>query len=184
MLVGLRSLRTTAKEAAVLDSWFTEETATDAQKSASAAHDLFESIQIRKSLRSVGHGSPVPQMPRCTPPSCPPMSTAAQPASPYQALHNILDARSRSSVYLAQVGLLEKFTALECFVDISMMPDGGVSAALRSADGHRRTVVCRKDGTTGQRITSPSGEEIVRFNNNGEPVFPSELKRQPILAIA
>lgn len=184
MLVGLKNLRTTAPKAAVLDSWFSEEPVSEAQKSYTAAHDLFDSIHIRKSLKSVArHENSVPQMPRCTPPSCPPLHGGVAPASPSQTLHNILDSQSRSSSYLTQIGLLEKFTAQECFVDISMMPDGGVSAALRSVDGFRRTVVCRKDGTSGQRITSPSGAEIIRFNNNGEPLFPSELKRQPVLAI-
>lgn len=84
---------------------------------------------------------------------------------------------SPSSQWLAQRGLFQKFNSPDCIMDLQMTADGGVSSIVRATDGYRRTVVCRPDGTSSQRITDATGMEIVRFNSLGEIVQPSELKQ-------
>ncbi len=97
--------------------------------------------------------------------------------TPFQQVHGILDADSSSSRLLGD-RLLSKFTAPDCIMDMSMSPDGTVSAALKAGDGYRRTVVCRPDGKTSQRITGPGGEEIVRFTSSGQIVTALDGQRQ------
>lgn len=105
-----------------------------------------------------------------------PAETQAPPRSPYQVLSEILDADSPSSRWLDTAGMLQKFMSTDCFVDMTMTSDGGVSSVLRSPDGYRRTVVCRIDGSTSQRITGPRGEEIVRFLNSSEAVVAADKR--------
>lgn len=155
MLIGLNTLKTASKTP-VATAWFTEEEAVAAPQQTT--------VEIRASLKSVSRAhNVVPSLPR---------HAGKQEAawSPYQAMSQILDAGSRSSRWLAQYGLFQQFQSTDCSVDMSMTPDGGMSAVLRSPSGFRRTVVCRPDGSVAQRITGPSGEEIVRFNNEGDPV--------------
>lgn len=106
--------------------------------------------------------------------------TAARPESrptPFQQVSDILGSDSQSSRLLGE-RLLSKFTAADCIMDMSLSPDGTVSAALKASDGYRRTVVCRPDGKTSQRITGPRGEEIVQFTSSGQVVTSLDLKRE------
>lgn len=174
MLIGLNTLNTVSREkVSVINSWF------DTEESPAAVQDSqrTSSVQIRSSLKSVSRiHSSVPSLPR--------HAQAQQSAwSPYQAMSKILDPNSRSSRWLATYGLLQQFYSTDCFVDMSMTPDGGMSAVLRSPAGYRRTVVCRPDGSVAQRITGPHGDEILRFNNEGDPIY-SYNKAQAELAIA
>lgn len=165
MLIGLNTLKTVSNSQ-VATAWFTEEPVAPQQAT----------IEIRASLKSVSRAAnAVPSLPR----QC--QKQAAW--SPYQAMSQILDGDSRSSQWLAHYGLLQQFQTTDCFVDMSMTPDGGMSAVLRAPSGVRRTVVCRPDGSVAQRITGPRGEEIVRFNNDGDPVY-SYNKAEAQLAIA
>jgi hypothetical protein len=78
---------------------------------------------------------------------------------------------------------MQHFTSTDCFVDMSMTPEGGMNAVLRAPSGLRRTIVCRADGTSAQRVTGANGEELIRFNNDGEPVYTYD-KAEASLAIA
>jgi hypothetical protein len=172
MLIGLNTLKTVSQNTQVATAWFTDEEA------APVAAPQQSTIQIRPSLKSVSRATTaVPSLPRHA-------QKQTQAAwSPYQAMSSILESSSRSSRWLAQYGLFQQFASTDCFVDMSMTPDGGMSAVLRSPAGFRRTVVCRPDGSVSQRITGPRGEEIVRFNNDGDPVY-SQNKAEAQLAIA
>jgi hypothetical protein len=177
MLIGLNTIKTVSREkAAVTSAWFDGEDEKPAQVTAQTAK-VFAAVEIRASLKSVTRAqSSVPSLPR--------HAQATQKAwSPYQVMSDVLDGNSRSSRWIAQNGLWQQFSSTDCFVDMSMMADGGMSAVLRSPAGFRRTVVCRPDGTIAQRITGPRGEEIVRFNNDGEPLY-SINKAEAQLAIA
>ena len=208
MLIGLNHLKTVSK-APVLDAWFqAEETgASEAELAVASAQELLARVQIKNSIANIPtiSKSTVPSLPRFASapapvPSAPrplaapalrpklqapsPVGANPQPPvqtkSPYQALSETLDADSRSSQWLAAAGLLPKFMTIDCFVDMTMTSEGGVSSVLRSPDGFRRTVVCRPDGTISQRITGPSGEEIVRFNTNGDASLPNDKRRNEL----
>lgn len=191
MLIGLNAMKTISRRnAPALDSWFGEEP--KAEELANPANEMLAEVRMHKSLKSMQADKPsaVPGLPRsasqetakpitdATPKAPAAIVAPAEKLSPYQQLNQILEPDSQSSRWLAHHGLLDKFTAHDCYVDISMAADGGFNAALRSTDGYRRTVVCRADGTSSQRITGPQGEEVLRFNSQGEPVVPSSQKRE------
>lgn len=92
------------------------------------------------------------------------------PVSPFGMSETLRGADSESSKLLAQHGLYDKFSSIACHEHISWGPDGSVSVALKSSDGYRRTIVCRADGTSAQRIADPNGKEILRFASNGQVV--------------
>jgi hypothetical protein len=185
MLIGLNALRTNREKSAVLNAWFDGEEEKPATQPVTVPKHNFASVEIRASFRSLTRKqTTVPSLPRHAQQNAPrPVQAVQAQWSPYQAMSTILDANSRSSRWLAQYGLLQQFASTDCLVDMSMTPDGGMSAVLRSPYGYRRTVVCRPDGSVSQRITGPQGEEIVRFNNDGDPVH-SYNKAQPVLQIA
>ena len=179
MIIGLNALKTVTREkAATLNAWFEDEQ--PAQQAVQAAKQMFSAVQIRASLKAISrHTNEVPALPRHAQ-----VAPVAQTTwSPYQAMSAILDANSKSSRWLAQYGLFAQFATTDCFVDMSMTPDGGMSAVLRSPSGFRRTVVCRPDGSVAQRITGPQGDEIIRFNNDGDPITTAN-KTERVLAIA
>jgi hypothetical protein len=162
MLIGLNALRTNREKSAVLNAWFDGEEEKPATQPVTVPKHNFASVEIRASFRSLTRKqTTVPSLPRHAQQNAP---------RPVQAVQ-------------AQYGLLQQFASTDCLVDMSMTPDGGMSAVLRSPYGYRRTVVCRPDGSVSQRITGPQGEEIVRFNNDGDPVH-SYNKAQPVLQIA
>jgi hypothetical protein len=179
MLIGLSALKTVQK-APVLDAWFqSEENVPDGDAAVQSVKSLIAGVQIKNSLRNIGTvttsttvASSVPSLPRFaeTPPA--PVSQPAK--SPYQSLSDVLDSDSRSSQWLQAAGLLQKFMTIDCFVDMTMTSEGGVSSVLRSPDGFRRTVMCRPDGSISQRITGPNGDEVVRFTANGDAVVPAD----------
>lgn len=185
MLIGLNALKNAARDkSAVLDAWFSPEQETQApvKSQAGGAKSAFSNVLIANSIKSLSRAqSEVPALPRHA--QAVPGSAAVTSSTPYQILSNILEPTSPSSRWLSQHGLLQQFYSKDCFVDLSTTSDGGMSAVLRSPEGYRRTVVCRVDGTSAQRITGPRGEEIVRFNNSGEPVNPAN-KADNALAIA
>lgn len=186
MLIGLNVLKTVAK-APILDAWFHADDS-DASPAEETGNALLDAVNIRSSLRHMPVGktaSAVPAMPRFAAQEQKPEAVkesapapiAAMPIerrSPYQKLSDILDSSSASSAWLESAGLLNKFMSTDCFVDMTMTSEGGVTSVLRSSDGFRRTVMCRADGYISQRITSPSGEELVRFSNTGEVVLPGK----------
>jgi hypothetical protein len=178
MLIGLNTIKTVSREkAAVTNAWFDGEDEKPTQPTVQSAATLFAAVEIRASFKSVTRAqSAVPSLPRHA-------QGAKKAFSPYQAMSDVLDASSRSSRWIAQNGLAQQFSSTDCFVDMSMMADGGMSAVLRSPSGYRRTVVCRPDGTIAQRITGPRGEEIARFNNEGDAIY-SLNKADLQLAIA
>jgi hypothetical protein len=184
MLIGLNTLKTVSREkAAVMSAWFDgeEDKTSPVQAAVQTAKAVFASVEIRASLKAVSRRqNSVPSLPRHAQAS--PVATKAA-WSPYQSMSNILDPNSRSSRWLASYGMFQQFASTDCFVDMSMTPDGGMSAVLRSPAGFRRTVVCRPDGSVAQRITGPHGEEIIRFNNDGDPTY-SYNKADAQLAIA
>lgn len=178
MLLGLNALKSANRQpAATLDAWFESEEKAPAQNAISAAKAMFSQVSIGSSIKSIQRQAAA----QVAPPA--PKAEPAEVTSPYQALSYILEPNSRSSRWLAQYGLLTQFSGNDCFVDMSMTPDGGMSAVLRSPQGFRRTVVCRPDGTSAQRVTGPQGEEIVRFNNEGDAIY-AVNKRESELAIA
>lgn len=188
MLIGLNALKSANRQSAVLNAWFDEEEKSAAAAPMAAPKNVFAAVEIRASFRSVTRKqTAVPSLPRhagSAPVAIAPVAKQQTAWSPYQAMSNILDVNSRSSRWLNQYGLLQQFASTDCFVDMSMTPDGGMSAVLRSPHGYRRTVVCRPDGSVSQRITGPQGEEIIRFNNDGDPIYAHNNKAEPVLAIA
>jgi hypothetical protein len=133
---------------------------------------------IMNSLRSIGSQSSVPALPYATTAS----KEEVEPAlTPFQVMRSIINPDSASSRWMAAAGLLQKFN--DCVMDMKMTTEGGVNAILRSEDGYRRTILCRPDGSHSQRITDAAGNEIVRFNSLGQPVFP-DLKRELVPAMA
>ncbi len=112
-------------------------------------------------------------------------------ASPFQNLSNTVAPDHFSSRWLSQYvaadgqNLLDKFTAADCLMDMSIAPDGTVSAALTAGcRSYRRTVVCRPDGTTSQRVSGPGGVEIVRFRADGKIVQTGDLRRETRLDLS
>ncbi len=180
MLIGLNALKTVDREKApVLDAWFQG----DEHPVVSVAKTFLSAVQIHNSIKGLAkEHTPVPSLPRHAP-AVAKTPAPATTSSPYQAISTILEPGSRSSRWLSHYGLMDQFASSDCFVDMSMNPDGGMSAVLRSPEGYRRTVVCRPDGSSAQRITGPHGQELVRFNKNGDPVTVGE-KQDSSLAIA
>lgn len=173
MLIGLNALKSTSREvnAEILDAWFepAESKNVPASEVVESVKELFDQVKIHNSLRQVTKStSSIPAMPRFAEEQKPEPPKA--PKTPYQALTDILDADSVSSRWLESCGLLHKFMTTDCFVDMTMTSEGGVTSVMRSKDGYRRTVMCRADGTVSQRVTGPRGDEIVRFNAHGEAV--------------
>ncbi len=180
MLIGLNAINTLDREKApVLNAWFDS----DEPVAVSAPKTVPPAVQIHNSIKAMAKAqTSVPTMPRYAPEVIVKAESLAT-SSPYQAISSILEPSSRSSQWLGHYGLLEQFSSTDCFVDMSMNPDGGMSAVLRSPQGYRRTVVCRADGSSAQRITGPLGQELVRFNKNGDPVTVGD-KKESTLAIA
>jgi hypothetical protein len=170
--------------AQVLQAWFGPEEPAAEENSDYAIHSSL------RSLKQQGQSS-IPAMPTWGADRAPakavvkeiPASIELKPASPYQAMDSILQMDSPSSQWLHNNGLLNKFISTDCTVDVTMTPDGTVNAALRSADGYRRTLLCRPDGSSAQRITGPNGAEIIRFDSHGQPVVALD-KRENLLATA
>lgn len=191
MLIGLNAIKTVNRtKAPVLDAWFDGDEQAPAASTASvvavatvsAAKAMLASVQFHGSLKGMKRSqTEVPSLPRHA--ETAPAKAVAPVVSPYHSLSTILEPNSRSSSWLNHFGLMQEFASNECFVDMTMTPDGGMSAVLRSPSGYRRTVVCRPDGTSAQRVTGPRGEEILRFNNDGEPINIAN-KRENALAIA
>lgn len=86
----------------------------------------------------------------------------------YERMENTLSQDSYSSHVLAKHGILARFLSESAVLDISMAPDGSLTACVRSADGFKRTVICRPNGTTSQRVTNSDGRELVRFASDGK----------------
>lgn len=185
----------------VLDSWFQqgqsrpEEAKAPAGKpeiegrlprqTGNSAVEKFDKFQIWNSLRSLtGTNSDVPALPSML--GGKEIQKPAAPAarSPFQMVSEILAPESPSSRFLAQHQLLNKFISSDCIQDVSMAPDGSVRGVLKSADGYRRTLVCRADGTSSQRISGPNGEEIVRFSQSGQIIQSGDLKRERAALLA
>jgi hypothetical protein len=123
------------------------------------------SFSIVTSLRQItAVGACAPAMP--TAPVVHPIDPA--PFSPYERMDYTLSPLSNSSQFLAEHGILDKFTAEEAVMDMALSPEGFLSASIRSQDGYRRTVICRPNGTIAQRVTSPDGKELVRFASDGK----------------
>lgn len=169
--------------AEILEAWFgSEEPVVEADPDYSIHSSL-------RSLKPQGQSS-IPAMPSWSANRAPAVKAVQElpvkelpPASPYQMMSCALHMDSPSSQWLQRNGLLSKFIATDCTVDVTMTPDGTVNAALRSADGYRRTLLCRPDGSCAQRITAPNGAEIVRFDSNGQPIITLD-KRENLLATA
>ena len=181
-----------------LDSWFTPENKNE-NTGETKAQEPEKNFEIHKSLRGLQkRNTSIPSMPAASTTTTDELPAITAPApieketpapnkelnlTPYQLMSDILGFESRSSQILSQMDLLDKFTASDCTMDMTMSCDGTVNAALRSADGFRRTVVCRPDGTSSQRITDNKGVEIVRFNSQGQIVKTTgEIKRQDFLS--
>lgn len=123
------------------------------------------SYSIVNSLRQITRGgASAPAMP--TAPVIHPIDPA--PASPYERMEYTLSPLSNSSQFLAEHGILEKFTSEQAVMDMALSPEGFLAASIRSADGYRRTVICRPNGSIAQRVTGPDGKELVRFASDGK----------------
>jgi hypothetical protein len=117
----------------------------------------------------------IPASDRATIPTEKSVASEAGKIGPFSLSESLRGPDSESSKLLKQYNLYDKFSTTQCHEHISWGPDGSVSVALKSADGYRRTIVCRADGTSAQRITDPNGKEIVRFSNG--QVFQSQDSR-------
>lgn len=82
----------------------------------------------------------------------------------YNRVEQIFSATSKSSAYLSGMGLLAKFTGDHAMLTFSMTPAGSMVATIDSEEGFRRTIVFHSNGFNFQRVTSPSGQELVRFS--------------------
>ena len=171
--------------AEILDAWFGPEETKVEEDSQYAIHSSL------RSLKPQGQSS-IPAMPSWGADRAPavkavvqelPLRNEVTPSSPYQVMSCILQIDSLSSQWLQRNGLLSKFIATDCTVDVTMTPDGTVNASLRSSDGYRRTLLCRPDGSSAQRISGPNGSEIVRFDSNGHPIHALD-KRENLLQTA
>lgn len=97
--------------------------------------------------------------------------------SPLMNLNDVIEAHHVSSQHLATLraadgmNLLDKFTRPDCLMDMSIAPDGTVSAALTAGcRAYKRTIVCRPDGTYSQRVVGPGGQELVRIRSDAQGI--------------
>lgn len=84
----------------------------------------------------------------------------------YERIEQIFSIHSKSSLALAQMGLLHKFVGENSQLTFAVSPSGSVVATLDTIDGFRRTLVFHSNGTSFQRVLSPNGNELARFSSD------------------
>jgi len=95
------------------------------------------------------------------------------PATPLSQIYNTLDVHSDSSRWLDARGYLESFKSPDCTLDLNFGLDARgtkVGAVMTAPDGTKRTVVACEGGATFQRLSSASGQEMVKFLSSGQIV--------------
>jgi hypothetical protein len=150
----------------IMASWFEGTAACDIRQAAPPGAPLSFIRSLRQITKTATTLPPLPGME--APPGIAQPAVEEKPISAYERMDNTLSRDSYSSHVLSKHGILERFLSESAVLDISMSPDGSLTACVRSADGFKRTVICRQNGSTSQRVTSSDGRELVRFASDGK----------------